>query len=144
MFSIIKSNPIFQMMFNPSYRLFQSSDDFWSYGSRSNFSTNMYINGEYLRSRTNNQYFCVVDKNIKLCDIHKYSGEFRKLDEVLNLSNYNPEKHNILRLEIMKNKKYFVEGYQAVYDENPDVTIMNMPLEELRQITPIFEPLPDE
>ena len=144
MFSIITSNPVFQMMFNPSYKLYQSSDDFWTYGSRSNFSTNMYINGEYLRSRTNNQYFCVVDKNIKLCDIHKRSGEFRKLDEVLKLSNYNPEEHNILRLEIMKNKKYFVEGYQAVYGENSDVTIMNMSLEELRQITPKFEPLPNK
>jgi hypothetical protein len=35
-------------------------------GSRRAFVTDMYINGEYLRSRTDNQYFCVVDKTAEV------------------------------------------------------------------------------
>ena len=148
--SIIDSHPIYQIMFNSSYDANQSFEDSWKYGSKKYFSTDGSINGEYFRSRTNNQYFCVVDKNIKLCEVNNYLCDFRELEEAIKIRNYNPEKHNILRLEFTKNKKYFVESYQAIdmcYEgkvkEKPDVTIMNMSLEELRNITPIFTPLPE-
>lgn len=151
MLSIIQSLPIYQMMFNSVYKENQSYEDSNNYGSKKIFSTDCFINGEYFRSRTNNQYFCVVDKNIKLSDVHNFISDFRELEQAIKIKNFNPEKHNILRLEFTKNKKYFVESYQAIgvcYDrtnykkEKPDVTIMNISLEELRKITPKFEPLP--
>jgi hypothetical protein len=140
--SMLSANHIFQMVFNPAYNAHQSFDDYMKYGSKYSFVTDMCINGEYLRSRTNNQYFCVIDKNTKCGEISNYTGDFRKLDEAIKIRKYNPEKHLILRLEFVKNKQYFVEGYQAISVRNPDVTVMDMPLEELMQITPVFEPIP--
>jgi hypothetical protein len=69
-------------------------------GSRRAFVTDMYINGEYLRSRTDNQYFCVVDKPRRSAT----SGytDFRNLDEATRIRKYNPEKNVILRLEFVK------------------------------------------
>jgi hypothetical protein len=83
-------------------------------GSRRAFVTDMYINGEYLRSRTDNQYFCVVDKTRSATCQSGYTGDFRNLDEATRIRKYNPEKNVILRLEFVKNKQYFVEGYQAI------------------------------
>ena len=144
MFSRIQSHPIYQMMFNPSFKKNQLFEVLSKYGSKNLFSTDCYINGEYFRSRSNNQYFCVVDKNIKLCEVHKHVCDFRELEEAIKIRSFNPEKHNILRLEFMNDKKYFVESYQAIDIENPDVTLMTYSLEELRNITPKFEPLPDQ
>lgn len=138
----LSSHPICLMMFNSSYKANQSINDFVQNGSRNDFQTDLSINGEYFRSRTNNQYFCVVDKNTKIGEISEFFGDFRELDKAINIINYNPEKHVILRLEFTKNKTYFVESYQAIDIRNPDVTIMNMSLEELRSITPKFENLP--
>jgi hypothetical protein len=64
-----------------------------------------------------------------------YTGDFRNLDEATRIRKYNPEKHVILRLEFVKNKQYFVEGYQAISIRNPDATAMDMSLDELRRIT---------
>lgn len=107
------------------------------------------VNGDYLRSRTNYQYFSVVDKNVKLGEVHNHICDFRELEEAISMKEYNPEKHNILRLEFNKNKDYYVENYQAIdmfykngVKQKPDVTIINMSLEELRNITPKFKPLP--
>ena len=110
------------------------------------FITDNTMDGEYFRSKTKNQYFCLVDKNVKLGDVHNHIHDFRELEEAVK--NYDPENHRILRLEFTKNKKYFAVGSQAIemcwegVKEKPDVTIMNMSLEELRNITPKFEPLP--
>jgi hypothetical protein len=71
-----------------------------------------------------------------------YTGDFRNLDEATRIRKYNPEKHVILRLEFVKNKQYFVEGYQAISIRNPDATAMDMSLDELRRITPEFKPIP--
>jgi hypothetical protein len=87
-------------------------------GSRRAFVTDMYINGEYLRSRTDNQYFCVVDETAEVGYVSGYTGDFRNLDEATRIRKYNPEKHVILRLEFVKNKQYFVEGYQAISIRN--------------------------
>jgi hypothetical protein len=43
-------------------------------GSRRAFVTDMYINGEYLRSRTDNQYFCVVDKTAEVGYVSGYTA----------------------------------------------------------------------
>ena len=111
-------------------------------GSR-HFACNCYINGEYFRSKTNNQYFSVVKKDVKLDNIHNAIYDFRELEKAIELRKYNPETDNIVRLEFSKNKKYFVESYQAIFTDNPDITIINMSLEDIREITPSFEPLPD-
>ena len=79
-----------------------------------------------------------------MCEVHKHVCDFRELEEAIKIRSFNPEKHNILRLEFINDKKYFVESYQAIDIENPDVTLMTYSLEELRNITPKFEPLPDQ
>ena len=111
---------------------------------KNNLHTDYSFNGEIFRSKTNNQYFCVVDKNKKVGELSSFNGDFRSLENAIKLHKYNPEKDVILRLEFTKNKSYFVESYQAISVLNPDVTVMNMSLEELRKITPDFEPLPND
>lgn len=142
--ALFSAHPFFDRMLNPAYKSKQSVSDYMTYGSRNRFSTDHHINGEYFRSRTNNQYFCVVDKNIKINEISTFVGDFRPLDVALQLRDYHPDKNKILRLEMTKNKAYFVESYQAITIRNPDVTVMNMPLEELISITPKFEELPNQ
>jgi hypothetical protein len=107
-------------------------------GSRRAFVTDMYINGEYLRSRTDNQYFCVVDKP-------RRSATCQATPAISVIwtkpRGSQPRKHVILRLEFVKKKQYFVEGYQAI-SIKPDATAMDMSLDELRRITPEFKPIP--
>ena len=140
--ALFSTYPMLDKMLNPAYQTDKSSLDPIKYGSRNCMSTDHHINGEYFRSRTDNQYFCVIDKNTKINEISMFIGDFRSLNEALRIRSYNPDKNIILRLEFTKNKAYFVENYQAITIKNPDITIMNMPLEELISITPKFEPLP--
>jgi hypothetical protein len=88
----------FQTAFNPAYdaptvrRYYEVS--------RRAFVTDMYINGEYLRSRTDNQYFCVVDKP-------RRSATSTPAISVIwtkprGSGNTTPKKHVILRLEFVK------------------------------------------
>lgn len=139
----IKNHALFQTLFNPSYRAFQPFEDYWNYGSRNHFETDLSINGEYFRSRTNNQYFCVVDKNALkvLKNIDHYICDFRELEQAIKIRNYNPQKHALLRLEFKPYKSYFVESYQAITVKEPDFTVVDIPLEELRLITPKFIPI---
>jgi len=140
--ALFTAHPIFDRMLNPACESNQSVNDYWKYGSRSSFATDRHINGEYFRSRTNNQYFCVVDKNAKVGKLSEFVGDFREIRNALETRSYDPDKHVILRLEFSRNKVYFVESYQAINIKNPDVTIMDMPIEELLLITPKFEELP--
>jgi hypothetical protein len=142
--ALFATHPFFDRMLNPAQDSNQPISDWMKYGSRHNFQTDLAINGEYFRSRTDNQYFCVVDKNIKVGEISQYMGDFRPLDDAIRIRPYHPDKNIILRLEFTKNKAYFVESYQAISVRNPDVTVMNMPLEELLLITPKFEKLPNQ
>jgi hypothetical protein len=139
----VSSHPLFLSIFNPSYRSRQSMDDRLQNGSRKDFQTDMSINGEYFRSRTNNQYFCVVEKE-KVEDYKRgrFTGDFRELDKVLKTRKYNPDKDVLLRL-VFTDKPYFVESYQAITVKNPDVSVVDIPLDRLRTITPTFEPLPN-
>ena len=111
---------------------------------KNNLHTDKQFNGEIFKTNTQNQYFCVVDKNRKVGELSSFYGDFRSLENAIKLRKYNPEKDVILRLEFTKNKSYFVESYQAISVLNPDVTVMNMSLEELIKITPKFEPLPHD
>jgi hypothetical protein len=52
----------------------QQFEDIMKCGSRRAFVTDMYINGEYLRSRTDNQYFCVVDKTAEVGYVSGYTA----------------------------------------------------------------------
>ena len=140
--ALFAAHPIFDRMLNPAYESTQSVHDYWKYGSKNSFATDRHINGEYFRSRTNNQYFCVVDKNAQVGKISEFVGDFREIHNALGTRNYDRDKHVILRLEFARNKIYFVESYQAINIKNPDVTIMDMPIEELLLITPKFEELP--
>lgn len=149
--SLFAVHPIFDKMFNPAHESNYPDYDWWTYGSRRNLSTDGAFNGEYFRSRTDNQYFAVVrkDKNIKLDDIIKGKriGDFRDINysvKFLKDTDPNLDDHIILRLEFTKNKTYFVESYQSVTVSNPDVTIINMPLDELLAITPKFKELPQD
>ena len=144
--ALFSKYPMLDEMLNPAYKSNQSMDekDFWKYGSRSRFTTDRHINGEYFRSRTDNQYFCVVDKNAKVGELSQFVGDFREIHHALRTRNYDHDKHVILRLEFSRNKEYFVESYQAISIKNPDVTVMDMPLEELLLITPKFEELPHQ
>ena len=139
----VSSHPLLLSIFNPSYRSRQTMDDRLQNGSRKDFQTDMSINGEYFRSRTNNQYFCVVDKE-RAIDYNRcrFMGDFRELDKALETRKYNPDKHALLRL-VFTNKPYFVESYQAITVENPDVSVVDIPLDRLRTIIPPFEPLPN-
>ena len=139
--ALFSAHPIFDRLLNPAYNSHQSMDDFWKYGSKQNFSTDRHINGEYFRSRTNNEYFCVLDKDTKIGELSHFLADFRPLHKALETRSYDPDKNIIVRLEFTKNKAYFVESYQAISIKNPDVTVMNIPLEELLLITPKFEEL---
>jgi hypothetical protein len=114
------------------------------YRSKNNFHTDIHIEGEYFRSKTTNQYFSFIDKNRKVEELSQFTADFRSLDQIIENHKYDPEKHKLVRLEFTKNKLYFVESYQAITIRNPDVTLMNVPLNELLSITPKFEPLPHE
>ena len=142
--ALFSAHPIFDKMLNPTHESNQKQSYGDKYGSRSRFTTDCHINGEYFRSRTDNQYFCVVDKNAKVGELSQFVEDFREIRTALRIRNYNPDKHVILRLEFTKNKEYFVENYQAINIKNPDVTVMDMPLDELLEITPKFEKLPNQ
>jgi hypothetical protein len=73
----------------PSIRRHQQFEDM-KCGSRRAFVTDMYINGEYLRSRTDNQYFCVVDKPRRSAT-SGYTGDFRNLDEATRIRKTTPK-----------------------------------------------------
>jgi len=137
--ALFSAHPMLDRMFNSAYDSNHNND---VPGSRNRFTTDCHINGEYFRSRTNNQYFCVVDKNVKVGELSEFMGDFRQIHNALGTRNYHPDKHVILRLEFSRNKEYFVESYQAISIKNPDVTMMNIPLKELLLITPKFEELP--
>lgn len=72
----------------------------------------------------------------------RFSGDFRELDKALKTRKYNPDKDVLLRL-IFTDKPYFMESYQAITFHNPDVSVVDIPLDRLRTITSTFDPLPN-
>lgn len=126
----------FKNMFNPSYFPDQDISDVIQNGSRKRFGTDGSINGEYLRSMTNNQYFAVVEKSVRPQDI----VYFRPSNKISKDIDFNKEK--LYRLEIVRNKGYFIESNQDITIRNPDVTEITTPINEL--IIPTFKPLPED
>jgi hypothetical protein len=56
--------------------------------------------------------------------------------------NIDFNKHKLLRLEIVRDKGYFVESNQDIHTDNPDYTEITIPTEKL--IIPEFKPLPQD
>jgi hypothetical protein len=98
----------------------------------------MYINGEYLRSRTDNQYFRGRQNRGGRLRVRATPAISVIWTKPRGSGNTTP-KNTLLRPEFVKNKQYFVEGYQAI--KKPDATAMDMSLDELRRITPEFKPI---
>ena len=136
-----------QYVFNPAYDANESHASYNAHGSRKYFNTNVSINGEYFRSRSDNRYFRIVSKD---CDInhlsdltHFYPDSI--LSSELYDKNYDPNKHAVVILQFTKNKRYYVESNQAITVDNPDVTILlNKDITELLTDRPKFVPLPDD
>jgi hypothetical protein len=123
---------------NPAYRSKQSYENEMKFGSRHRFHVNCHINGEYFREVSNNQYFAIVNKSTDPKNVRYFVPSTNIMNHVID-----PKKEKLLRLEIVKNKKYWIESSQAidVYDENPDVVVLNTPIEDL--IIPEFVPVPE-
>jgi hypothetical protein len=122
----------FKNMFNPEYY----PDKNISGDSYKRFGTDGYINGKYFRSMTDNQYFAVIDKSIRPQDI----SYFRPSNKIIKNIDFNKDK--LYRLEIVRNKEYFIESNQDISVKNPDVTELSIPFDEL--IIPTFKPLPED
>ena len=123
-------------LFNPAYNPDQPIDDYMKNGSRQRFGTDGYINGEYFRSLSDNQYFAVATKSVEL----RYITFFVPSNKLPKNIDFSKEK--LYRLEIVRDKKYFVESNQDITVDNPDVTEINIPIEKL--IIPDFKPLPQD
>jgi hypothetical protein len=126
----------FKNLFNPAYCPDQDISDVMDNGSRKRFGTDGSINGEYFRSMSDNQYFAVVDKSVRPKDI----TYFRPSNQITKEIDFKKEK--IYRLEIVRNKGYFIESNQCITIKNPDVTEINTPINDL--IIPEFKPLPQD
>lgn len=136
--AIFSYYPKIQVLLNPAYEANQSYDSLWKNGSRNYFGMHAPINGEYFRSRTDNQYFNIVDKDIKIKEIKEFD-HFVPSTRLFDLE-YDSTKHVLVRLEFNKDKSYFVESNQCISVKNPDVTILNniTKIEELILSVPKF------
>lgn len=139
--AIFSALPSVQSIFNPSYESNQSTDSWCKNGSRKYFGTDSLINGEYFRSRTDNQYFRIINKDYQIKELQKFTHFFPSTQ--LYDVEYDPIKHVIIRLEFIKNKGYFVESNQSITISNPDVTILSdiKTIKELLSNVPKFIPL---
>jgi hypothetical protein len=136
-----------QYVFNPAYDANESYVSYKTHGSRKYFNTNVSINGEYFRSRSDNRYFHIITKDYEIKHISNITHFFpdSDLSDQLYDINYDPNKHVIVLLQFTKNKGYFVESNQAITVANPDVTILlNKDITELLTDRPKFIPLPDD
>jgi hypothetical protein len=72
--ALFSSHHLFDACLNPAYKSTLEEN-------RQYFSTDLEINGEYFRSRTDNQYFCLApkDKNFDILGFMK-RREFRPLE----------------------------------------------------------------
>ena len=136
--AVFSAHHLFDACLNPAYKSTLEEN-------RQNFETDCYINGEYFRSRTDNQYFCFVQKK-NAVEIRGRFPEFRPLEDLIQIYKITeiPEDKLLVRLEFTNSKQYFIEGYQGITVENPDFTIFqNVSLEEIRKTTPKFVPVPN-
>ena len=93
---------------NPTYEPNQSIESTFKNGSRNRFCTDCHVNGEYFRSKNNNEYFWIAERKSTVSDVlsrHDWIPS-SKVKRILYW--YDPSKHVFLRLEIKKNKQYFV------------------------------------
>lgn len=129
---IATNNPAYRTPNNPVY-------DEKKYGSRNQFHVNCHINGEYFRSLSNNHYYRIVDKNADPKNFHY----FWPSDDIRGRT-VDPKREKLLRLEIVKNKKYWIEQSQGIdigLDQDPDVVVVDTPIDDL--CIPVFVPVPE-
>jgi hypothetical protein len=126
----------FKNMFNPVYDPYQDINDSLQNGSRKRFGTDCFINGEYFRSMTDNQYFAIMNKTAKPQDVD-YFIPSKYLPKEIDFNNVK-----LYRLEIVRHKGYFIESNQCISIKNADVTEINIPINDL--IIPTFKNLPED
>jgi hypothetical protein len=141
--------PALQSVLNPEYRGTQPWNHEHDNGSRNVFKTDYGINGKYLRSRSDNQYFWMANKNVTVSDLlqGKYYIPSYKVKE--RFRDYDPAQHVVLRLEFT-DQNYFVENNQDIQLDpgpvggTPTVTVLNVTsLDELLATVPKFVPIPE-
>jgi hypothetical protein len=138
--------------FNPAYSPHQDGRRF--------YSTHMYINGEYFKSKNKNNYYKILPKNTTLADLMREEYQFHefkpapRLVETIKMNSgkpnpyYDPKFDCIVKLEIEDDKEYFVENNQNLSAlEKVRVTIMSDITNEDELIYKLsqekFEPVPD-
>lgn len=106
------------------------------------YSTDMYINGEYFKSKNKNNYYKILPKNTTLADLMREEYQFHefkpapRLVETIKMNSGNPYRNPysyydpkfdcIVKLEIEDDKQYFVENNQNLRAlEKVRVTIMS-------------------
>ena len=128
--------PFLNSLLNPAYDCKN-----YYYGSRNEFTTDIRINGEYFRSRSDNQYFKIVSNKDTIQDIRKFSyyvSPHHLLKDVKRI-NFDSSKHSIVRLEFEKDKAYIVDKNQCIPVSYSEFTVVNS--EELLKNIPPFVPL---
>ena len=124
---------------NKAYRSNQSWEDEKKYGSRNKFHVFNKINGEYFRTLSNNQYYRIVDKHADPKSFRYFWPSIWIQGKVVD-----PKTQKLLRLEIVRNKGYWIEGDQSIELEigvEPDVVVVETPIDDL--VIPEFVPVPD-
>ena len=148
---------LYHRMFNPFYKPDQGFYDYVKYGSKNDFYTKIYINGEYFRSRSNNQYFCVVGNQIEAGELSGFKFPFTRIDLATKVvyhdirqqnkihvecRKYDPTKDHLLRLVINPHKKYFIDADQKIWIFSPDVIVETDELKSLECCLYDFEEVP--
>ena len=95
--------------------------------SNKNFTTNNCIDGEEFRYHSKNNYYQIVNKNIKIDDLSKIKTFYplKNLSNTLDVRKYDPKTHLIVLLEFNKNKEYFIESNQDIFVDSPNVVVLN-------------------
>ncbi len=121
-------------VFNKHYDVNQTLENKSDIGSRNNFGTDIYVNGEYFRSLSDNHYFALVDKSYNEENIKEFQPSSRMPSTI------DFEKQKLYRLEIVRNKKYFVEANQNIAVSDADIFEIKTQIDNL--VIPEFKPLP--
>jgi hypothetical protein len=90
------------------------------------FVTECFVDGEYFQSKSNNEYYNIIPKNMSVEDMCYIDEFFHKNIFIEMLKNYNfsNDKHIIIKLIFDKNKLYFVERNQNISIRYPNFTII--------------------
>lgn len=109
-----------------NYAPYQSAADMYIHGSRNLFCTDCGINGEYFKSKSSNEYYQVIQKNMTIEDMCYLEGFFHKEHFIRELKNCNFANHThiIIKLIFDNDKSYFVEANQNISISNPNFEVI--------------------